>query len=341
MITDKIRQNNLIATRHSRLAAFTAIPGLAFALVLVLTSPTATAAPKKPKPSPTPTPTATPKPAPNAPGNFRVTALTDCTVTVSWDPVNFTTADFNYHLSGTNQATPAILPKTATSHTFTGLAHGSEYWFFIYARDTSGTASGQSSLTTRTLLDTTPPSTAPSISVTETGSNYASIAWTTAQDGGCNVSYEVFVNGNLYSQTGKGVTAMTIRFLQPATTYSVTARAYDSRMQRGPFSNPVAVTTLPPNPNDHTPPNTPANVQAFGYGDLEFQLTWTQSTDDFDRQENIRYDVYVNGVLEEVRFGSSFISSVYGKSGDNLIEVYASDTAGNTSPPATTTITLP
>ena len=339
MITAKIRQNSVTAPRRFRLATFTAISGLGLALALILGSPSVMAAPKG-KPSPSPTPNPTPKASPNAPGNFRVTALTDCTVTVAWDPVNFTTADFNYHLSGTRQATPAILPKTATSHTFTGLGHGNEYWFFIYARDTSGKASGQSSLTTRTLLDTTPPSTAPSVSVTEIGSNYASIAWTAAQDGGCNVSYEVWVNGNLYSQTGKGVTAMTIRFLQPATTYSVTARAYDSRLQRGPFSNPVSITTLPPNPSDHTPPNTPANLGAFGYGDLEFQLMWTQSTDDFDRQENIRYDVYVNGVLEEVRFGSSFISSIYGKSGDNLIEVYATDTAGNTSPPAATTITL-
>jgi Fibronectin type III domain len=133
MITDKIRQSTGSAPRRSPLAAITAISCLGLALVWVFTATTAIAAPRKAKPSPSPTPTATPKPAPSAPGNFRVTALTDCTVTVAWDPVNFTTADFNYHLSGTNQAVPAILPKTATSHTFTGLAHGSEYWFFIYA----------------------------------------------------------------------------------------------------------------------------------------------------------------------------------------------------------------
>ncbi|HJT80695.1 MAG TPA: fibronectin type III domain-containing protein [Chthoniobacterales bacterium] len=269
-----------------------------------------------------------------------MTALGACTVSVAWDQVNFTSADFNYYLSGTNQATPAVLPKTATSHTFTGLGAGNEYWFFIYARDASGKASGQSRLVTRTLSDTTPPTTAPAVSVTEVGSNYASIAWTPAEDGGCNVSYEVWVNGTLYTQTSKGVTSFTIRFLQPATTNSVTVRAYDSKYQKGPFSNPVSITTLPPNPNDHTPPNTPANLQAFSYGDLEFQLMWTQSTDDFDRQENIRYDVYVNGVLEEVRFGSSFISSIYGQPGENTIEVIASDTAGNRSTPATTTLSL-
>jgi hypothetical protein len=63
-------------------------------------------------------------------------------------------------------------------------------------------------------------------------------------------------------------------------------------------------------------------------------------TDDFDRQENIRYDVYVNGVLSDILFGSSFISTVYGEFGENLIEVFATDTADNRSAPATVTLFL-
>jgi chitodextrinase len=338
-----IKENSLVmrARQLSPQSLFPAhIAAMALVLIMVLGSPTAMAAPKRVKP--TPTPTATPKPDPNAPGNFRVTALGTCTVTVAWDPVNFSSEDFNYYLSGAYQVTSAVLPKTATSHTFTGLAAGNEYWFFIYAKDVSGKVSGQSQVATRTLSDTTPPTTAPSVSVTEVGSNYVSIAWTPAEDDGCLLFYEVWVNGSLYVQTGKNVTAFTIRFLKPATTYSVTVRGYDSKYQKGPFSNPVSITTLPPNPNDHTPPNTPTSLTAFSYGDgsTEFQLMWTQSTDDFDRQENIRYDVYVNGVLEEVRFGSSFISSIYGQWGENTIEVIASDTAGNKSAPATTTISF-
>jgi hypothetical protein len=61
---------------------------------------------------------------PPTPTNFRVTAKTAYTITVAWDPAPATSGDFNYHLSGTSQATPAILPKTATSHTFTALAPG-------------------------------------------------------------------------------------------------------------------------------------------------------------------------------------------------------------------------
>src|SRR4030095_16110335 len=109
---------------------------------------------------------------------------------------------------------------------------------------------------TRPLSDPSPPPTAPGVSVTEAGSNYASIAWTPTEDGGCLLFYEVWVNGSLYVQTGKNLLAYTIRFLQPATTYSVTVRGYDSKNQKGPLSNPISITTLPPNPNDHTAPNT-------------------------------------------------------------------------------------
>ncbi len=102
------------------------------------------------------------------------------------------------------------------------------------------------------------------------------------------------------------------------------------------------MTALPPNPNDHTPPTTPTNVTAFSYGsgDTEFQMSWTQSTDDFDAQANIRYDVYVNGDLREITFGSGVLSTIYGDFGENLIEVFATDTAGNRSAPATITIFL-
>jgi hypothetical protein len=71
------------------------------------------------------------------------------------------------------------------------------------------------------------------------------------------------------------------------------------------------------------------------------QIQWAQSTDDFDAQSNIRYDVYVNGVWEDVRFGSGGPLIAYGVFGQNTIEVIALDTAGNASPPATTTLFIP
>jgi hypothetical protein len=70
-----------------------------------------------------------------------------------------------------------ILPKTATSYTFTGLYPGNYYTFGIYAKKTSGNASTQVTLSNvRTLSDTTPPTTGPVVTVNEVGSNYAALS---------------------------------------------------------------------------------------------------------------------------------------------------------------------
>jgi hypothetical protein len=148
------------------------------------------------------------------------------------------------------------------------------------------------------------------------------------------------LNGALWYTSQRGDTTATLRFLKPSTTYSLTIRAIDFGYNVGPFSDPITLTTLPPNPNDHTPPTTPTNLYASGTGDgsTETHISWTQSTDDFDAQSNIRYDFYLNGVLQEVLFGSGRPSTVYAEFGENTIEVTATDTAGNTSAPATVTI---
>jgi chitodextrinase len=276
---------------------------------------------------------------PPTPENFRVTAQTAYTVTVAWNAPRNNSGNFNYNLSGAYGVTSAILPKTATTHTFTRLHSGNQYWFFIYTRDAGGNTSGTVSATTRTLHDTTPPSTGPVITVTEVGSNYVSVSLTPAQDDCPFLVYQISVNGNPHTELSPNLST-TLRFLNPATTYTLTARGRDEGNFWSPFSNPVSVTTLPPNPNDHTAPNTPANLSAYSFGDgsTEMQIQWAQSSDDFDVQSNIRYDVYLNGVLEDVRFGSGGPISAYGVFGENTIEVIASDTAGNASPPATTTI---
>ena len=277
----------------------------------------------------------------NSPANFRVTAKTAYTVSLAWDPPSGFSGDFNYHLWGAYHVGPTvILPKTTTSYTFTALFPGNSYTFGIYAKTASGSVSAQANLSGIVLPpDTTPPTTAPIVSFDEIGANYARISWIPAQDDGPHLSTQIYLNGTFSGGVGRGITNATLRFLQPDTTYSLTVRAIDFGNNVGPFSAPIALTTPPANPNDTTPPTTPTNLRAddTGDGSTETHVRWTQSTDDFDAQANIRYDVYVNGVLNDVLFGAGR-SIVYAEFGENLIEVFASDTAGNTSEPATVTI---
>jgi hypothetical protein len=318
---EEVRKNSRASLSISLFA--THIAATAVVLMMVLGSSTASAR------------------RPPTPENFRVTATTAYTVTVAWNPPRNNSGNFNYYLSGAYGVEPAVLPQTATSHTFMRLHSGNQYWFFIYARDAGGQASGQAQATTRTLLDTTTPSTGPVITVTEIGSNYVSVSLTPAQDDCPFLSYQVSVNGNPHTALSPNLSTI-LRFLNPNTTYTLTARGRDEGQHWSPFSAPVSVTTLPPNPNDHTPPNTPTNLSAYSLdGATEMQIQWAQSTDDFDAQPNIRYDVYVNGVFQDVLFGSGGPIPEYGVFGENTIEVIATDTAGNASPPATTTLFLP
>src|SRR4030095_9951015 len=224
---EEVRKNNRTRLLISSFAAH--IAAMILVLIMVLRPSTASAR------------------RPPTPENFRVTAVTAYTVTVAWDPARNNSGDFNYYLSGAYGVTSAILPKTATSHTFTRLHSGNQYWFFIYARDAGGNASGQVSVTTRTLHDTTPPSPGPFITVTEVGSTYVSISLTPAQDDCPFLSYQVSVNGDPYTALSPNLSA-TVRFLRPETTYSLTARGRDEGNFWSPFSDPVSVTTLP-----HTP----------------------------------------------------------------------------------------
>ena len=160
-------------------------------------------------------------PKPPTPTNFRVTGKTAYTISVAWD-VAESTSDYSFHLSGAYHVTPAILPKTARSHTFTALGPGNDYWLFIYTRDAAGTAGGQANLGPIVLpRDITPPWTAPVVSIGEIGANYAHLSWTRAQDDGpYHYSYELWINGSLLYRSNypRDVTSTVLRYLEPATT---------------------------------------------------------------------------------------------------------------------------
>lgn len=311
------------SSRRSRCAVFGGAAALVLALVL---SPTTASAAGKDRTRPT------------APTNFRVTAKTPFSVSLAWNPSTDNSGNFTYRLWST--AGPTVtLPKTATSFTWTGLAPRNYYTFGLYAVDAAGNTSGQVTLTVTLPPDTTPPSVAPVVSVTEVGSTYVSLAWTPAVDDGPFLFYQVWLNGSPY--TGVGTErSVTIHLLEPETTYTFNVRAHDYGNNWSPLSDPVNVTTDPANPNDSTPPTTPTNLRQDNWCD-EVHLWWDESTDDFDPQSLIRYDVYVNGVLSDILFGSGGRSIVYAIPGEvNTFEVVASDTAGNSSAPASLTVSL-
>jgi len=284
---------------------------------------------KKPPPPPTNFP---------GPSNLRITGLTSSTVALAWDP-SPDSRSFIYVVrfsGGLNQ----YLPQTQTSTIWIDrLTLGETYSFLVYAVDSAAKQSNNSNTVTVTLPSTPTPFTAPAVNVTDIGVRHISLAWL-ATGGTPYIRYLVYKDGVLINQQPTYNLADTFYLLAPATTYTFTIQARDKSNNLSPPSD-IAVTTKPSNPNDVTPPTMPANLTAFHYeGDLEMSLSWTPSVDDFDAQSVIRYDVYVNGVLEDILIGRSFLQTVYGEFGTNTVTVIAIDTAGNQSTAATITVII-
>jgi chitodextrinase len=274
---------------------------------------------------------------PTAPTNLRVTGATSYSVSLAWDPASDNSGSWSYRIRH-SWGYEEVVPQTQTSFTWTShLEAGSSYSFYVYAVDAAGNVSRNSnSVTVPLARDTSPPS-IPVVAVTEVGPTHATLTYASTDDGPY-LWYSVFKDGASMILLSRETTG-TAYLLDPATTYTFAVQARDFGGNRSALSNPVTVTTNPANPNDRTPPSAPTNLYEDHWGDGEINLNWTASTDDFDPQAFLRYDVLVNGVLGDIAVGRTR-SIVYGVDGANTIVVTATDSAGNVSAPATVTVVL-
>jgi len=320
-----VRENNRAGLLISSFAAHTA----AIALVLIMVLGPSTASAVRPD-----------RTLPTMPGNFRVTGTTSYTASLAWTASTDNSGNFSYVLHASNGRNVS-LPQTATSFTWSSaLLAGDSYTFSIYAVDGAGNRSATAQATTTLPGDTTPPS-ASVLSVTDIGPTHVSLSWTPAEEDGPYVTYNIYINGNSTSFGGPDTSA-TITGLEPETTDTFAVRARDNWQNLSPFSNLVTVTTEPADPNDTTPPTTPANLTDNGmtFGDGETWLFWEQSTDNVTPQSLIQYEVYANGVLDHTLVGRGS-TVLYGTVGMiNTFQVIAVDEASNRSAPATFTVDM-
>ena len=283
--------------------------------------------------------------APTTPTNLVVTAITENTVSLQWNPSTDNSGKFSYrvkvswlHLSYKQEE---FVFQTQTTYTVQGLAAFGNYSFAIYAIDESGNRSSDSNLVTaNTPGDNIPPS-APALQATSLGPSQVQLTWTKAVDNrpGYCCTYALSMNGTPLTQhinaalAPSGSLSVIIRHLPPGTvnTFNVTAIDYH---RNSSTSNSASAQTWPS--NDTTPPSVPTNVHVISLDNSggELWLGWTQSVDETDAPNNIEYEIYVNGVLSPlgVSAGVDF-DFVYTLPGvcENTLTVKAVDQSGNTS----------
>ena len=124
--------------------------------------------------------------------------------------------------------------------------------------------------------------------------------------------------------------------LTPSATYELRVDARDSF---GNVSQSDVLSLTTPAPTNSVAPTAPTNVQlGFQSGNGEAWLSWARSTDDADPQHLIVYEIYFNGLpnnLESIIGGNSTIAycTVQGI-GMTEVVLRAVDTSGNRSAPS-------
>lgn len=285
------------------------------------------------------------KSAPTAPSNLVVTNITTTSVTLSWKGSTDNSGSLSYkvrinNLNNSAYNSLATVSQTQTSYTAKFLASNSNYTFSVYAIDGNGNKSADSNLASaHTLADTTPPNT-PVLQATVLGPSQVQLTWTKSTDNVANncCVYSFNMNGGALTQNINWTTApadklsVIVRHIQPGTTNSFSVSVGDYSGGNVATSNTVNATTPPS--SDMLPPTVPTNlhlVQDNSCG--EVFVGWTESSDSVDSQNNIEYEIYVNGVLSPlpVSAGVDF-DFVYATAfGDNVFTVKAVDRSGNSS----------
>jgi chitodextrinase len=267
---------------------------------------------------------------PTTPTNLRVTAVGPYSVTLAFNPSTDNSGNFQYVVccANTNSQT---FPGVGSSLVYTaGLDPNRPWTLRMYARDAAGNWSQPSnSVSFTTTGDTTPPA-QPVVSVTDVGPTHVALMWS-ATDNDPTLRYTVRLNGApVLSATPN--TSQIFPLLEPETTYVFSVQARDSGGNNSPLSQDAPATTEAPNPDDVTAPTTPTLWTGYIEG-CEVQLFWTESSDDFDPQFAIEYEIYLNGVHVDssaLRFTNRVVYA--NQNGVNTFAVAAVDSAGNRSP---------
>jgi cellulose 1,4-beta-cellobiosidase len=283
---------------------------------------------------------------PSQPTGLHVTAVTQTSVTLAWNPSADNVGVRSYSLWGEGLDGVVSVDHPQTTATWTRLLRpGQTVTFHVTAFDAMYNASTPSAgATATTVADTTPPSDPSGLTLGATTASSVLLTWNSGTDQFNPVQTEILVNGvptdNAFSLVVAGtnprpaVQSAWVRQLDPSTTYQFAVRAVDPSGNRSGLSNVASATTSAS--TDTVAPSTPTLVTAFSFGTSscpeELWLDWTDSTDP-SPSSGLEYEIRVNGRIVEV-IGNSADLIYTEVAGTNTVTIVAVDLAGNASAPS-------
>ncbi|MDB6167568.1 MAG: hypothetical protein JWM88_432 [Verrucomicrobia bacterium] len=256
--------------------------------------------------------------APTIPGEIRAENIKLKSFTLTWaasaDDVK--TTGYEVWIDGVSLGVVAGRSKTVSS-----LAPGTSYSATVRARDAAGNWSAASEvLRVRTLADTTPPSTPEDLRAPAVSTTRFLLKWNAANDDMKVAGYEIFKDGvSLGCVTG---TSRRILQLDPATSYTMTVKAFDAAGNHSPACAPLVVKTA----SDTHKPSAPRGLAAGVVTAAGFGVSWSPSKDDVGVTA---YEIFRGGVSIGSTIGLSFWVGGLSPGTSYSVAVKARDAAGN------------
>ncbi len=191
---------------------------------------------------------------PTAPTNLQASNVTANSVDLTWTASTDNTSVAGYDVFASKSGAGAVKvgSTTTTALSLSGLSAGTQYSFYVVARDAAGNVSGQSNnaviTTTGGTGDTTPPTTPTNVAISNVTDTSLKLTWTASTDAVGVVGYTVFQskNGGAFIQVGTpSTTSFNATGLTASTQYSYYVFARDAAGNVSPNSPTVSATTLP------------------------------------------------------------------------------------------------
>jgi chitodextrinase len=284
---------------------------------------------------------------PSQPTGLRVTAVTQTSVSLAWNPSSDDVGVRSYSLWGEGLSGVVSVTHPQTAATWSSLRPGQAVTFRVTAFDANYNASTPSApVTVTTVADTAAPTPPGGLTVGAVTASTAQLTWNAGIDQFNPVRHEILVNGvptdDAVSTVAPGtfprpaVQGASVRQLDPSTTYQFSVRAIDPSGNVSSSSNVVGATTQ--TSSDTVAPTSPTLLTAFDGGGgacpEELWLRWTASSDDIEAASSIEYEVRVNGAINEVDTGGTATVAYTEVLGANAVTIVAVDRAGNASAPS-------
>ncbi len=262
---------------------------------------------------------------PSIPVGLTAGSIRTVSLVVKWNASTGGTghiSSYDVYLDGT------LLGSTARRNFgVTALKPSTTYHLQITARDGAGNVSPRSEpFVVTTLPDTSRPSAPTALKASAVEASSFMLTWAAARDNIGVEGYKVYVSGVLVGSTSD--TTFPVTGLSPNTAYKVSVRAIDAAGNLSTASPVLAVRTLQ---TDTTPPTAPTGLTVSNIRPDALTLGWSPST---DNREVTGYEIYAGGKLFGTSITTSLLVSGLLPSTSYLMQVVASDAAGNRSPPS-------